>query len=202
VLVPLTTDYPHLRARLESLDASRQPEAIRVAEDTAKSGTRIGAALTLAVETHDSRFPGHQDIFLLTDADDPLADAEWKEGITASRIAKIPIHVVGIGDPMNDSLIYQDGVPIEGPDENGIRTQATTHLHEKRAREIADDGHGSYIAAHRNSAALGEFFRREIQSNPPRELNDDAALTRVDRSGWCFALALMGLVWSRLRGKS
>jgi Ca-activated chloride channel family protein len=198
-LVPLTTDYAHVRDLLKSLDATRIPDEIRPADDRAKSGTRLGAGLQQCVSTHDLRFPGFQDIILLTDADDPVSDQEWQVGVAAAREAKIPVHVVGIGDPDHDSLVFLDGQPIEGPDANGVRVQALTKLQAELARRMADEARGSYLPAQRGRANLGEFFHRELATKPSRELTDDPHWQLQDRSVWFYILAsiLLLILWWR-----
>src|SRR5262249_56130300 len=97
------------------------------------SGTRIGAALRLAVAAHDPRMQGAQDIILLSDGDDPVADNEWREGIDAAAAKKIPIHTVGLGTP---------GVPHGIPDGDGFlkddkREKVTTRPFDEPLQNIA-----------------------------------------------------------------
>ena len=192
VWVPLTTDYNHLETKLDDLDAARPPNDIRPADDAVKSGTRIGAALKLAVETHDRRFTGAQDILLLTDADDPESDREWATGVTAARSTGIPVHVVGIGDP---HLKFQLDIKTR---DDPIFTQ----LEQDVAKAIATEGRGQYLAAHRDPAQLNEFFRTKIEPFPSRSLPDDEPTTQLlDRSVWFFlaAAVLLALGWLRER---
>ena len=190
VLVPLTTDYDHLRQMLEELDATVQPVVIRPADESAKSGTRIGAALTLAVQAHDERFHGKRDIILLSDGDDPADDREWVEGIGTARTAEIPIHVVGLGDVVDSPVLLKRRSGAEGD-------LISTRLHEDPLREIARDSHGDYLPARREPARLGAFFRTHLEPLPSRELTDDAAVLPRDRSAafWLLGLASLLLAW-------
>jgi Ca-activated chloride channel family protein len=198
LLVPLTTDYHHLLTLLDTLDGSRPPSAIR-ADEQSRSGTRIGLALKLAVESHDRRYPGYQDILLFTDGDDPRNDGEWRDGIAPARQAGIPVHVVGIGDPSADSLIFQDGNPIEGVTAEGVRTQALTRLRQDDLALLARECRGEYLPAQRELLDLGEFFRVRIQSNPVREYVDDALPRKASQAqGFYLMSALLWLaVWLR-----
>ncbi len=187
LVVPLTTDYAHLAARLDDLSGELPPNEVRPADDTAKSGTRIGAALALAVDAHDMRFPGAQDILLFSDGDDPAGDREWARGVTAARARNIPVHVVGIGDPERGSPIPLKREPLE---RDGVIIE--TKLHEDVLTAVATEGRGRYIPARRDSPPVSDFLAG--LPDFPREWADDAAPQPVDRSVWFFAASLVFLV--------
>lgn len=185
VLTPLTTDAGHLRAVLNEIDGSLPPPAIRPGDRTA-SGTRIGVALTAAVGVHDPRFPGAQDIILISDGDDPAAsDREWAAGVTAARAARIPVHAVAIGDPARDSDIG-----------GGVQTR----LREGVLRDIVTEARGQLLSTRRERPAVGAFFRTNIEpTGRPRELSDDALPQPRDRSAWFLAAGVGCLLAGRLR---
>lgn len=200
LVVPLTTDYDHVRAKLAELDAVHPPPDLRPPED-GKSGTRIGAALVAAVDAHDPRFPGYQDIILISDGDDPAGDREWAAGVSVARKASIPVHVVGIGHPERASPILLDGQPVEFEQQPGVRDWVQTRLHEEVLQAVADEGRGGYLAARQEVPRLGEFFRARIEPNPTRELTDDALPQPKDRSVWFLGigLACLAVAWIRER---
>ena len=106
VACPLTTDYAHVRAILEDIDGKYPPPECRPGADpNITSGTRIGSALVAAVETHDVRFTGSQDIILITDGDDPESDKEWIRGANAARAANIPVYTVGVGSATKPTVL-------------------------------------------------------------------------------------------------
>lgn len=201
VLVPLTTDYDHVRLKLAELDARTPPPEVRPADDAAGSGTRIGAALAAAVDAHDPRFPGYQDIVLITDADDPAGDEEWRRGVAAARKANIPVHVVGVGDPARESFILKGGEPLEAPGPGGAPAPIQTRLHEDVAQAIAAEGRGAYLPARREVPRLGEFFRTRIEPFPTKELSDDLLPQPRERYAWFLgpAAALLVLAWLQRR---
>ncbi len=202
VVVPLTTDYDHVAFRLEELDATTPPAEIRPADDAAVSGTRIGAALAAAVAAHDPRFPGFQDIVLLTDGDDPANDGEWRSGATAARTAKIPIHAVGIGDPVGVSFIPKNkDENLEAPDKNGVSNPILTHLHEEVVETIANDTLGTYWPSRTGSPDLRALYNRAVAADRARELDDERLPQPRDRSAPFVlgALALLALAWWRER---
>lgn len=192
VWVPLTTDYNHLESKLDDLDANRPPNEIRPIDDSVKSGTRIGTAIKLAVETHDPRYPGSQDIILLTDADDPEPDREWSAGVTTARSAGIPVHVVGIGNPTEEFPLV---IKARGED------LVLTKLEEAVAKAIATESRGLYLPARTSPPPLTEFFRTKIEPHSSRTITGDPTTQLFDRSVWFFAAAavLFTLGWWRER---
>src|SRR5262249_28146174 len=104
VACPLTNDYEHFRHALAK--AAADPDAgIGPKEEDTPSGTRMGEALRRAVQPHEARFRGPQDILMLSDGDAPAGDAEWFPGAVAARNQGIPVHTVGVGDPETPSRI-------------------------------------------------------------------------------------------------
>ncbi|WP_439630727.1 VWA domain-containing protein [Gemmata sp.] len=190
VLCPLTTDYDHARAIVKDIKGDDPPVEIRPPVGVeVLSGTRIGAALLAAVGTHDKRFPGHQDIVLLSDGDDPGADSEWVRGADAARDAKVPVHAVGIGDPAAGTFMTLGDEPFE------------TRLQEAPLKQVAAETRGQYLGTRTGPPRLGEFFRSQIEPLPGREVSDEAVPQPKERYPWCLApaLALFALGWFRGR---
>jgi len=194
VLVPLTTDYDHVRAVIADIDGNWPPPEIRPgAEANVVSGTRIGAGLIAAVNAHDPRFPGSQDIILLSDGDDPGDDREWAKGSAAARAAGIPIHTVGLGDPVTPALLSL-GDPMNPELIN-------TKLEEDVLKQIAAETRGEYLAAQRDVPRLGDFFRARIEPYPTRVVSDDAIPQPKERYPWFLAPALVLFIIGWLRGR-
>jgi Ca-activated chloride channel family protein len=187
---PLTSDYDHARAIIEELDGEHLPPEIRpTASSDVPSGTRIGVGLAAAVKAHDIRFPGYQDIVLISDGDDPADDREWRLGAAEARKAEIPVFTVGLGNP--DAV-----TPVKlGADYAGTRLQ------EAPLRQIAEETSGQYLAARTGIPRLGEFFRAHLEPLPSRVVSDEAIPLLKERYLWFFApaLALFAIGW--LRGK-
>ena len=200
LLVPLTTDTDHARAVIEELDGRLPPPECRPGPDPdLGSGTRIGAALTLAVAAHDDpRFRGAQDIILLSDGDDPAADdREWARGADAARAADIPVHTVGLGNPTAGAEVWGDDGPVH--DEGG--RAVLTKLNEPLLRQLAAETRGLYLAARRDPARLGEFYRGQIEPGPSRDVVVDDIPQPKERYPWFLApaAALFAVGW--LRGR-
>lgn len=190
VLCPLTTDYDHARAVVADIDGQFPPIEVRPpVGEKVRSGTRIGAGLILAVKTHDKRFPGYQDVVLLSDGDDPADDKEWVKGGDAARDAGIPVHAVGFGDP-DAGTIMTFGEELD-----------QTRLVEAPLKQIAAETRGHYVAARKDAPRLGEFFRTQIEPLPGREVSDETIPLPKEQYVWFLApaLALFAIGW--LRGR-
>src|SRR5262249_7056531 len=151
VVCPLTHDYEHFRYIVKKQDAAQRPKDLQPTDSGPTSGTRIGEGLRAAGQAHDTRFRGHQESLLISDGDDPAKDGEWGEGAAEARNQKIPVHVVGIGDP--DAEHYIPLLVHEGE-------KVPTRLYEQPLEEIARRTGGVYIPARTDVFSLGELFRK------------------------------------------
>jgi Ca-activated chloride channel family protein len=194
LLVPLTTDYDHVRSVIEEIDGQFPPPEVRPGADTSiASGTRIGAGLIAAVNAHDPRFPGSQDIILVSDGDDPGDDREWSRGSDAARRAGIPVHTVGVGNPETPAIVAV-GDPM-----NPELIQ--TKLDEDVLKQIAAQTRGEYLAARREVPRLGDFFHARIEPHPSREVSDDRIPQPKERYPWLLVPALVLFAAGWLRGR-
>jgi Ca-activated chloride channel family protein len=162
VVCPLTPDYDHFREAVADLDPNDPQLAAKPPEFGTASGTRLGKALAMAVQLHDPRKRGHQDILLLSDGDDPARDDEWASGADLARERGIPIYPIGIGNPASASPIPDaTGKPIVH-NEKEVRT----HLEERPLEEIARVTGGVYVPARLDVPPMEEWFRGYIRSHP------------------------------------
>jgi Ca-activated chloride channel family protein len=189
LLAPLTSDYDFLRTLLLELDGEHPPVEVRPGPQDTVSGTRIGRALVAAVQAHDQRYPGYQDILLLSDGDDPGGDDEWREGIAPARAVRIPVHTVGLGDPQSPATLVLGDAFVQ------------TRLNESVLRTIAEETGGYYVSAQRQLPHLGDFFRQYIEPLPSRMVTDEGLPVLPERYRWCLlpALLLCCLFWLRAR---
>jgi Ca-activated chloride channel family protein len=193
LLCPLTTDYEHVRAILEEIDAEYPPPEIRPGADpNVTSGTRIGAALVAAVKAHDERFPGSQDVVLISDGDDPGDGREWVKGSDAARAANVPVHTVGVGDPDRPTVLTL------GRDTPEL---VSTQLQEGPLKQIAAETRGQYLPARRDVPRLGEFFRTRIEPNSSREYTGDQIPQPKERYPWFLGASLALFLVGWLRGR-
>jgi Ca-activated chloride channel family protein len=195
VACPLTRDYDHFRETVRLLDATQPPSAI-AAEPESISGTRIGLALAAALQNHEPRAHGFQDVLLLSDGDDPARDGDWQPAVDLARQQSIPVHTVGIGDPAAGHAIpLQDGyLEYEGE-------RVLTKLEEKPLQEIARATGGTHSPAQTKALPLGELFRERIEkAGVPAEENDDRLPVPRQYYVWFLAPALGLLALEMLLG--
>jgi Ca-activated chloride channel family protein len=189
IVCPLTHDYDHFRAKLETLSADPPPAAVRATGPDAISGTRIGAGLQRAVSLLDPQFRGAQGILLVSDGDDPAGDEEWRAGLAAAREAGVPVDVVGIGDPNAESPIptATGHLTFQG-------TEARTRLQEPPLREIAARTGGLYLPVRTGPPALDAYFRDRVAAAPTREGIAGTLPQPIGRQTLFFGIALTILV--------
>ncbi len=195
VICPLTTDYKHVKAILNDIHGRFPPPECKAGADpNITSGTRIGAALVAAIETHDSRFTGSQDIFLISDGDDPdEGDKEWVRGKNAARTANIPVYTVGVGHPTQAT--------VPEPDHDGAEV-FSTQLQEDLLKQSATDTNGHYVAARTGAPQLGEFFHNRIEGQTPRTIvGEDQVPQPKERYPWFLTPALVLFLVGWLRGR-
>jgi Ca-activated chloride channel family protein len=185
---PLTHDYDHFRSKLENLETVAQGSDLepRAGE---KSGTRLGQALSLAATCDDPRSADVRDILLLSDGDDPVRDAEWRNGARVAVVLGIRVHSVGIGDPNAASIIRLDSGPLKH-DGQLVRTR----LEETPLREIAEMTDGTYTSARTRTLPLGALYLDVIDRLPEREDSEDVLPVYQQRYAWFLAPALGFLI--------
>ncbi len=182
LLCPLTHDLDHFRECVAALDPT-YPDA------ELGSGTRIGAALTLALESFEGRSTAARDVLLLSDGDDPQRDGEWLRGVEQARRDGVPIHCVGIGDATEGHRIptYPGWLRYQG---QPVRTR----LEEAPLRRISQDTGGRLLFVGQRSFALGEHYlawaATQVEDSP------DALLMRQPRQAIFLLAALVLLVLS------
>ncbi|HEY1187091.1 MAG TPA: VWA domain-containing protein [Gemmata sp.] len=195
VLCPLTTDYKHARAVLEAIDGQYPPPECKAGADPdLTSGTRFGSALVAAVGTHDARFKGAQDIFLISDGDDPEeGDREWVKGANAARTANIPVYTVGVGNPTVPTFPDPDALDFNTKLEDA---------EDKPLKLIAGETQGRYESARTGAPRLGEFFLNHVEGQKPRViLGEDQVPQPKERYPWFLAPALALFLVGWLRGR-
>jgi len=190
VWIPLTHDYDHVRRMIDELDARYPPPEILLNPAAGESGTRIGAAITLATQLIDPRFPRATDLLILSDGDDPVLDQEWQRGVTAASNAGVPIHTIGLGDPQQGSTI------ATGPNEllEFRDVPIVTKLMPEPLEQLARQTGGVAWMTERTPPLLGDWFRSELEPRTERELDADALPQPAPRQTWFYLAAL--LAWT------
>jgi Ca-activated chloride channel family protein len=146
LVCPLTHDLDHFSDRVEAID-------VAVPESDLGTGTRIGAALALAVDAHEGRSHAARDILLLSDGDDPARDGEWRTGVDRARAEGIPVHCVALGDAAE-----LHGIPLAGGWLMHDGKEVRTRREDAPLREIARQTDGQLILAGTQALALGDHY--------------------------------------------
>jgi Ca-activated chloride channel family protein len=196
VMCPLTHDYDHFREVVDGLSPDRLPPEIAATDDD-PSGTRIGTGIRAAVDVHEPRFAGYQDVLLLSDGDDPVHDGEWRLPAAEARAKGIPVHTVGIGEPDGEgSTIPTPDGPLPNADGDPVRTL----LQEGPLQDIAEMTEGIYIPAQTRALPLGRLFRERIESRPVRDDTEDALPQYQQHYPWFLGGSLLLLSLSVVVG--
>jgi hypothetical protein len=177
-MCPLTHDLDHFRECVEAIDRD-------VPDSTLGNGTRIGAAIALAVESFSGRSPHARDILLLSDGDDPARDGEWRQGIDGAIAARIPVHVLGIGESGEGHRIpLGSGWLIHGG------TEIRTRLEIAPLRMITGDTGGQLFLVGMKPFALGEQYLTHLATATREEDSPDRLPVLKQRQVWFFLPAL------------
>ncbi len=179
LVCPLTHDLDHVRESVAAIDRS-------VPDPALGSGTRIGTALALALESFTGRSASARDIVLLSDGDDPARDGEWRQGVEQAAAAGVPVHVIGVGDPgeghrvpAGDGWLAYDGQEVR------------TRLEEAPLRAIAQRTGGQLLLAGMKPFPLGEHYLALVAGQPGDEDSPDALPVLRQRQGWFLVPAFV-----------
>lgn len=198
VVAPLTTDYDHIRRKLDELDGRFPPAEIRPDRDDAPSGTRIGAGVACAAGTFDDRSGSTGDLLLWSDGDDPADDREWRLAIQAARQSARPIHVIAVGDPDVASLIPLGKSPLEIEGTNGVPDVVRTRRHDEILTVIAQETRGEFLPLHRPPMSWEKPLRRWLDDRSTRELTEPEASQLRNRASvfYLATVILATIAWA------
>ncbi len=185
LVCPLTQDYDHFAGVLDQVAEMRHDPELGPGPREA-SGTRIGLALVEALRSRDERSRDVLDVVLLSDGDDPSGDLEWEYGVLEARALNVPISVVGLGDPVLESVIPN----FKDASGHAVRTR----LYEDSLRKIAAETGGEYIPARRTAVPLGRLYLDSIATLSRRGETIDELPTLRPRYPLFLVPALLLLV--------
>jgi Ca-activated chloride channel family protein len=188
IVCPLTQDYDQVANVMEDLDELRLDPELAPGPREA-SGTRIGLGIVEGLRTLDERSAGVCDLLLFSDGDDPAGDTEWEYGVLEARGVGVPVSVIGVGDPVQESQIPTPN----GPHKDRSGRVVLTRLEEANLRKIAQETGGQYIPARRTTVPLGTIYRESIATLPRRNESVDALPTQKARYP-LFLLPALGLL--------
>ena len=146
---PLTVDKTSLFQALDEIKTDSIP----------LGGTNIEKALDTAIEAFKAAEGGHRAIILLTDGDE--IDGNSKNAIKKLNEMKIPLFVVGIGDPNGNGLIQttdEQGNKVLLRDRYGKLVKS--HLNESRLKLLKEKTNGIYIRSIETNSGLKPILKR------------------------------------------
>lgn len=188
VLSHLADDYDAFRFALGEAEPAFFPAAERVGwtGDGSSFGTSIRRALELAVQTHDSDAVGYQEILLVSDGDDLAGD--WAEALPTLRSARIPVSVLGVGDPRQDAFIPTG--EAQEPFQLYRGQPVRTRRHDEVLRQIAEVTGGEYLTEEQGPLVLVSWFQQSVLRRPEREWFAGRIPVSRPRFAWFFLVAL------------
>ncbi len=185
LVCPPTHDLDHFRAAVEALDPESPPPGLG-------AGTRIGAGLTLALDSFEGRGREARDVLLISDGDDPARDGEYRSGAAKARIDGVPVHCLAVGDPDKEHEIR---LPEGGWLMDGAK-RARTRLEEGPLHEITQRAGGRLHRLGAGPIDLTSYYLRWVRESA--EDSPDNLPAYHQRQGWFLVPAFLLLalaVW-------
>lgn len=179
---PLTTDRTSFELSLDELSTDSIP----------LGGTNIQEALAAALQAFKAAETSHRAVILVTDGD----ELEGNSGKAVDEIVarKIPLFIVGIGDPSQPSI-------IQVPDgRGGVKTLTDANgnvvnspLNEKQLGELAKRTGGIYVRSTAGDPGVAALEKR-IRALAPHEYETVKTTKPIDRFGYPLAAAFVLLL--------
>lgn len=180
-LFPFTRDLRYVRWTLDRLEMGDGQPPAPPSDAPPSSGTRIGAALKSAFEwcAGPRQRPT---VVLVSDGDDPANDQEWVAGVELFRGLRLPIHVIGLGDPDRSASIPTPAGPLLFAGET-VKTQRNDRL----LREIATRTGGIALLSETTMIPLGDVIPNLLSQTP--ETQTGVRWQPKPFHGWLFLAA-------------
>jgi len=154
---PLTVDKTSLFQALDEVNTDSIP----------LGGTNIEKALATAITAFKAAEGGHRAIILVTDGDELSGDS--KKELAKLNEMKIPLFIVGIGDPEGDGIIKttdKDGNVVLLRDKSGKLVKS--RLNEGRLKLLKEKTNGIYIRSVETNSGLKPILKR-IKALVPKQ---------------------------------
>ncbi len=180
---PLTIDKTSFMHTLDELNTDSIP----------LGGTNIEQALRVALTAFEGAEGSHRAIILVTDGDE--LDGDSRKSLDRLRVMKIPIFVVGIGDPDGDGLIK-----IRGDDGRTalLRDSAgelvVSRLNEPLLRALAMSVEGGIYARSTETSPELQPVLQKVRNLVPRELEKGHNKRPIERFHYPLLAAVLLLL--------
>jgi len=154
---PLTVDKTSLFQTLDEINCNSIP----------LGGTNVENALNTAISAFKAAEGGYRAIVLLTDGDELHGDSS--KSVAKLKKMKIPLFIVGVGDPDGDGLIKLSGAngkTVLMRDSKGDLVKS--RLNERQLKKLKDATGGIYVRSTATSSELSTIIKK-IQGLVPKE---------------------------------
>ena len=181
---PLTVDKTSLFQELDELNTDSIP----------LGGTNIESALKTALMAFKAAEGGYRAIVLITDGDELYGDST--KAIAELKKKKIPLFVVGIGDPKGDGLIKMtnaNGKTTLLRDSQGKLVKS--RLNEAGLKKLSDATGGIYVRSTETQPELAAINKR-VHALVPKEYSKGSSKRPIERFHYPLAASvLLLLIW-------
>lgn len=179
---PMTIDKTSLFQALDELDTDSIPVG----------GTNLENALKKAMTAFKAAEGGYKAVILITDGDELYGDSS--KVVSKLKKLKIPLFVVGIGDPTGDGLIKmtgKDGKMKLMRDSMGKLVKS--RLNEKRLEFLAERTGGVYVRSTETHPGLAPI-RKRIKALVPKEYSKGNCKRPIERFHYPLVAAILLLL--------
>jgi Ca-activated chloride channel family protein len=179
---PLTVDKTSLFQSLDDMNTNTIP----------LGGTNIEKALTTAIEAFKAAEGGHRAIILITDGDE--IDGNSSRAIEKLNEMKIPLFIVGIGDPVGSGLIQttdEQGNKVLLRDRQGKLVKS--HLKEATLKLLKDKTNGIYVRSIETNSGLKPILKR-IKALVPKGFENGYNKRPIERFQYPLFVAVLLLL--------
>ena len=182
---PMTTDKTSFNQYVDELSTSSIP----------LGGTNLQLALETAVKAFDAAESTNRAIVLITDGDELSGDSS--RVLDSLKNQKIPLFIVGLGDPANPAVIPIKRGPGETPafmrDASGNLVK--TKLNEPQLVKLAKETGGIYVRSTVTDPGLDQI-RQRIKDLVPKDMDKGIRTRPIERLYYPLAAALaLLLTW-------
>ena len=182
---PMTTDKTSFIQYVDELSTSSIP----------LGGTNLQLALETAVKAFDAAESSNRAIVLITDGDELSGDSS--RVLDALRNQKIPLFIVGLGDPANPAVIPIKRGPGETPAfmRDAAGNLVKTKLNEQQLVKLAKETGGIYVRSTVTDPGLDQI-RQRIKALVPKDMDKGIRTRPIERLYYPLGLSLaLLLVW-------
>ncbi|MEI8247755.1 MAG: VWA domain-containing protein, partial [Lentisphaerota bacterium] len=182
---PMTTDKTSFIQYVDELNTSSIP----------LGGTNLQLALETAVKAFDAAESTNRAIVLITDGDELSGDSS--RVLDALRNQKIPLFIVGLGDPANPAVIPIKRGPGETPAfmRDAAGNLVKTKLNEQQLVKLAKETGGIYVRSTVTDPGLDQI-RQRIKALVPKDMDKGIRTRPIERLYYPLGLSLaLLLVW-------